>query len=192
MSSKNNTKLSAKNLLILIILVAFILPSCKLIKPSIEELKKKAMQGDVWSQNALAKIYFTGNGTDVNYPEYFKWIKMAADSGDAKAQFFVADAYNKGIGISIDHNKAFEYFMKSANNGNETAQHLVAFCYAKGMGVQEDLEKSIMWYIISNETRQKGSTDLDVILYRKKKLYPEVYDKANIKAQEWIKNNKIR
>lgn len=179
--------------LTLCVFVLFIIASCNnknlTDNDKIKEIERKALQGDINSQIIMSTIYYKGLGVDVNYTEYFKWVKMAADAGESKSQIQVAKAYLDGIGTGIDYNKVYEYCTKSANNGNRDAYYLVGYCYVQGIGIQKDLGKGLMWYIISKETRYNEDNKFNMLLLKYKEVYPEIYKKANVMAEEWLKSS---
>ncbi|GHT71252.1 hypothetical protein AGMMS49950_07560 [Endomicrobiia bacterium] len=65
-------------------------------KKTIDQLKKKAEQGNVEAQNKLDLMYDNGKGEEQDYKEAFNWLKKAAEQGDAKAQCYLGWTYLKG------------------------------------------------------------------------------------------------
>lgn len=83
----------------------------------IDELMKKANDGDTWSQ-ALVANYYHDNG---DYEREFYWTEKLANQGSAVAQFNLAIMYKKGEGVAQNNTLAKEWFGKACENGEQEA-----------------------------------------------------------------------
>lgn len=71
----------------------------------------------------IGRMFYDGYGTAVNYPEAFKWLKMAADEGNHLSEFVVGKMLCNGMGTERDTAAGTEYLTRAANSGNEYAQN---------------------------------------------------------------------
>lgn len=71
----------------------------------------------------IGRMFYDGYGTAVNYPEAFKWLKMAADEGNHLSEFVVGKMLCNGTGTEKDTEAGTEYLTRAANSGNEYAQN---------------------------------------------------------------------
>lgn len=73
----------------------------------------------------IGRMYYDGYGTDVNYEEAFKWLKMSADEGNHLSEFTVGKMLYYGLGTEKDTAAAAEYLTRAAESGNEYAQNFL-------------------------------------------------------------------
>jgi TPR repeat protein len=90
----------------------------------IEQIKTKALNGDVPSMNMLGNIYKSGHTMAAfNKPDYIeakKWFELAASNKNAAAQFNLGTLYEVGgHGLQKDLKKAMNYYETSYNLGFE-------------------------------------------------------------------------
>lgn len=128
---------------------------------NIEELKKRAEQGDAEAQYDLALNYEQGCDVDQNNQKAVEWYMKSAGNGCVMAQRRLASCYKAGIlGLEQDYEK-FMYWSKKAEEsilysektvglyaeeaekGDVKAQYQLGMCYAEGRGVKEDWQKAI-------------------------------------------------
>lgn len=88
----------------------------------IEDLKKKADNGDVSAQLDLGYMFLYGiNGTTVNYQQSFHYYNLAAENKNPVALNNLGSLYFNGIGTNVDYPKAIDYFRKAAEYGSDDA-----------------------------------------------------------------------
>ena len=90
----------------------------------IEQIKAKALNGDVPSMNMLGNIYKSGHTMAAfNKPDYIeakKWFELAASNKHAAAHFNLGTLYEVGgHGLQKDLKKAMNYYETSYNLGFE-------------------------------------------------------------------------
>lgn len=73
----------------------------------------------------IGRMYYDGYGTDVNYEEAFKWLKMSADEGNHLSEFTAGKMLYYGLGTEKDTAAAAEYLTRAAESGNEYAQNFL-------------------------------------------------------------------
>jgi len=150
-------------------------------------LKEKALSGDVRYQIKLGDMYYKGESVTVDYEESYRWWKMAADSGNYLAEYVLANYYLEGIGVEKDATVAVKYFLLSAEQNYAHAQSSLALSYLQGEGVPEDCETGLMWMIIAIHN---GKVLYKDFMERYKKILPVVYDRAELRANQWLEQHK--
>lgn len=105
--------------------LVFLLLSCFTIsctqQENINDLIKKAEQGDVEAQFNLGIAYEKGYGVEQSYEKAVYWYTKAAEQGNANAQNNLGVAYHNGNGVEQDKNKAIYWFRKACENSNDDA-----------------------------------------------------------------------
>jgi TPR repeat protein len=76
---------------------------------STTELKKKAEDGDVQAQLALAKTYHLGEGVPEDEAQAVQWWQKAAEHDDAGAQVNLGAAYTLGAGVPKNYAAAVRW-----------------------------------------------------------------------------------
>ncbi|WP_051919153.1 lipoprotein [Basilea psittacipulmonis] len=88
----------------------------------IEELQRKADNGDVDAQVHLGYLYVKGLGVKQDYQQAAKYFRLGAIQGDTTAQFNLGLMYKRGLGVKQNYQQAFKYFKLAADQGHERAQ----------------------------------------------------------------------
>ena len=116
------------------------------ITSSLTELKIKSSLGDTDSEYALAVIYDTGNGAEVDKEKAFDLYEDAADGGVMLAQFALAQKYDKGEGVAQNDQKALQRYLEAAEQGHARAQYHAGVKYDSGIGTLQDNALALQWY----------------------------------------------
>lgn len=87
----------------------------------LEELRRAALQGDVYAQFRLAQMYYEGAGVGRDDREAADWFLRAAKNDHADAQFILATMYEKGLGVDQNEEEAFRWYKRAASQGHERA-----------------------------------------------------------------------
>ena len=98
---------------LLIILPIILCPFISQADNAFEDTIKAAESGDVHAQAVLGEMYRRGESADINYPEAFRWSKMAAEAGDPIGMYNFAVLLEKGICAEIDTKRAKELYMEA-------------------------------------------------------------------------------
>ena len=85
----------------------------------IEELRKKAKEGDIASMKELAQAYLEGNGVPKNRAHYIKWLTIAAERGDVDAQMELIKFYSDKRSRYSNPEKALFWMRKAQEQGAE-------------------------------------------------------------------------
>ena len=88
---------------------------------NINDLIKKAEQGDVEAQYNLGYYYHSGEGVEQSEKKALYWWQKAAEQGHAEAQFNLGVVHEKGYGVEQSYEKAIYWFRKACENFNDDA-----------------------------------------------------------------------
>lgn len=86
------------------------------------------------AQVALGKMYLTGQGTAINYPEALKWFQVAGSS-DEEAMRMIGFINERGIGVAQNYVEAAKWYRTSAERSSPLAHLALAGLYETGRGV---------------------------------------------------------
>ncbi len=92
---------------------------------AVEWFNRSALNGEVNSMMALAKLYEDGDKISKNLKSAFRYYFMAAKEGNAQAQYKIGEYYLNGIAVEKDLEKALLYLSRSAEQGYQQAKDLV-------------------------------------------------------------------
>ena len=112
----------------------------------IQELIKKANEGDAKSQYELANCYLDGDGVKRNEYNAALYARMSADQNYPEGMHLFGYLLFNGTGVSQNQAEAAEWWLKAAEQGYAKAQYNLAICYEKGEGVEQSYEKAVKWY----------------------------------------------
>ena len=112
------------------------------MRRTIEELENLANNGDVGAIYELGKIYFNGDGVEVNYQKAKQYFEVAAERGSNGSNYYLGKIYYNGNGVETNHLKAKEYFEKSSKTDNVFAKYYLGKLYYWGDGVEKDYNKA--------------------------------------------------
>ena len=120
--------------------------------PNIDEIKKKAEQGDAQAQFILGVLYDSGEGVAQDHAEAAKWFRLAAEQGLAQAQLSLGFLYYYGgEGVAQDHAEAIKWLRLAAEQGLARAQFNLSILYYGGEGVAQDHAEAIKWLRLAAE-----------------------------------------
>jgi len=115
--------------------------------PDLEELKRRADEGDGESQARLGFAYATGRGVDRDPTQALIWYEKAAESGHVAAQYNVADMCL----ARRDYDAALSWFSKAAASGDPDASFNIALLHQRGLGVARDDAEALRWFVLAAE-----------------------------------------
>ena len=111
-----------------------------------KKLEAAAEQGDMEAQFNLGRMYYNGEGTEVNYEKALYWWEKAAEQGDVRAQYNVGYMYYNGEGTEVNYEKALYWWEKAAEQGDAEAQFNLGRMYCQGEGTEVNYEKALYWW----------------------------------------------
>ena len=89
----------------------------------LEDLTKKAKQGDAKAQHDLGLLYVEGKGIKKDLKLAFEWLSKSAEQGLSEAQCTFGYMYEIGEGIKQDSKLAVKWYILAAEQGNGVAQN---------------------------------------------------------------------
>ena len=111
-----------------------------------QEFSLLAEQGDARAQQALAWMYYEGQGRAKNFEKAAYWYEKAAEQGNVTAQINLAQMFAYGKGVKQDFAVAAKWWGKLAEQGDRKAQSALAGLYYHGNGKQRDFSKAFeLW-----------------------------------------------
>lgn len=144
------------------------------------KLYHKAWNLKVWDAGfALAKAYYNGNGTNIDYKKSKYYLEESAKKGFLMSQRLLGKAcwgkkmhalYDKDMGC------ATEWLQKAALQGDEESAMNLSGIYKNGEGVLENPEESFFWIIQALESRY--SSNKGVVFYFTAEYYEKGYGVA--------------
>jgi TPR repeat protein len=118
-----------------------------------KEFSALAEQGDARAQQALAWMYYEGQGRAKDYEKAAHWYARAAEQGNVTAQINLAQMFAYGKGVKQDFTIAARWWGKLAEQGDSKAQSALAGLYYQGKGVKRDLSKAFGFW---QQSAQQG------------------------------------
>jgi TPR repeat protein len=128
---------------------------------NMEELLKKAEEGDVEAMTQLGVAYMKGTGVKRDKVKGAELYQKAADKGYDQAQWNLAFAYLNGRGVNEDYNEAARYMKMAAEQGYPPAQYDLGMMYLQGIGVQRSRTAAIDWIVKASD---QGYKEADAFL----------------------------
>ena len=112
----------------------------------IDDLIKRANQGDAEAQNRLGMCYYKGIGVEQSYEKAVYWFEQVAEQGGAKAQYNLGMFYYEGIGVEQSYEKAVYWIEQAAEQEDVYAQSYLGFCYLHGIGKEQNFKEAERLY----------------------------------------------
>ena len=126
-----------------------------------EELIKRAEQGDAEAQLELGMAYYNGENTNKNYRKAYHWFQKSAGHGYAEAQFMLGEMLRSGKKIGKDLKKAFEWYTLASQQGYIPAKHCLAGMVYDGEGCNRDVKRGKELF---EETANSGYAPSQMVL----------------------------
>ena len=112
----------------------------------LEELSRRARQGDASAQDAMGMRYYTGKGIQRNYDTAVSWFRMAAEQGSAHAMTHLSICYYAGLGVEYNPREAFDWTLRAAEHGAPASMRDLGRFYLAGEPVPRDLSAAAHWF----------------------------------------------
>jgi TPR repeat protein len=114
---------------------------------TLEDLRKRALEGDAVAQYAMGARYYHGDEVKQDYSEAVRWFSQAAEQGHVGAQTALGAYYWAGRGVAQDLGKAYYWSVLAREGGDQAARFRVtalASRMTKGQ-VQEAQQRANDW-----------------------------------------------
>ncbi len=129
---------------------------------AVEELRKRAEQGNAEAQFRLGSLYGNGEGVPLDHDRAMTLFMQACKQGHENACVTIAWMYATGAGVAVDEDKARELYLMTARHGSAKAQYVVATMYRFGQyGTEPDLQQALHWY---QQAADQGSAPAQLAL----------------------------
>ena len=113
---------------------------------AIKWFEKSVETGSYEALEALAELYYYGNGIETDYIKSYSFCEKAILTESAKAYYLMGRMNLYGEGRKINYPIALEYINKAKSKDLKAANFELGIIYEKGLGVDKDLEKAVMQY----------------------------------------------
>ena len=111
----------------------------------LEELNKRALDGDTKAQLRMGLAYEFGDGVEKDLDKAMHWYRIAADRGDPVAQTDLGYFYETGATGPKDPAEAAKWYMRAALSGFTRAKFNLGVLYLAGTGVQRSSAEAAHW-----------------------------------------------
>jgi TPR repeat protein len=148
-------------------------------KTRIEDLLKRANNGDRLAQFDLGFIYFNLEGDLKDEKQAKEWFEKSAKQGFIEAQYNLGLMYENGAGVEKNWKEAISWYEKAAVQDDMESQFKLGFIYYRGKdeGLQ-DYSKAKEWFEKSiAQGNQKAKRYLSM-MYAQGKGVPKDQTKA--------------
>ena len=98
----------------------------------VEDVRRRAGQGEAEAQYNLGLMYQTGRGVKQDDAEAVRLYRRAADQGHTGAQNNLGWMYANGLGVKRDNAEAVKWYRSAADQGHDDAQVNLGRCIELG------------------------------------------------------------
>lgn len=112
----------------------------------LEELSRRAEQGDPAAQDALGMRYYTGKGVARSYETAVSWFRKGAEQGSAHAMAYLGICYYAGLGVGRSPQEAFDWTRRAAEHGDPASMRNLGRFYLTGKAAPLDLGAAVEWF----------------------------------------------
>ncbi|KAF9167498.1 hypothetical protein DFQ26_004452 [Actinomortierella ambigua] len=107
---------------------------------------RRAEDGDVEAQLAVAVMYSNGTGVKKSDSEALHWYWQAAKQGHIEGEYRVGYHCSIGLGTTENFGLALEWLRKAAAKGHAGAEYIIGCMYMGGEGVEESTTDAYVWF----------------------------------------------
>lgn len=151
---------------------------------SADELRRRALEGDVDAQIGWARRLLHGAGVERDPEAAVRWFRLAARSGDAEALNMVGRCYEIGWGVSADPAEAAAWYARAADKGHAWGEFNLASLYAQGHGVPYDEGKALS--LLVRSARRGNPKAMNMLgRYREASSTPRKRDRSAALWYRW-------
>jgi len=140
-----------KKLFCFLSIVVWFSPFMSFSETDMDQLLKRAQQGDAPSQVELGDCYLDGKDVPTNIVEAVKWYRLAAAQENVLAQRHLGYCYREGSGVELNLETSAGWYRRAAENGDAVAQYILGVSYYAGQGVAQDYKEAARWCRLSAE-----------------------------------------
>ena len=111
--------------------------------------KDASGKGSSWADFFLGRMYFYGDGIEVDYRNSFRHYKRAAKDYPV-VYLQLGHMYYEGMGVKKNELKAFRSYVIAAEKGVAHGYFSIGHCYDHGIGVCQDISKAFNYYKLAS------------------------------------------
>lgn len=119
----------------------------RVAKLGVDDLRQRAIGGDVAAQARLGVMYATGNGLPRDHSKALLWLQPAGGAGSIEAQYCLGLQYEHGRGVDVDNARALQWYCEAGSAGHAAAQCNVGIMHLRGLGTSEDRAEAAPWFV---------------------------------------------
>lgn len=123
----------------------------------IEELTRRAAQGDANAQYELAIQYMGGSDVEEDPARAAGLLEQAAEQGHMEAAYHLGACYQRGYGVQQDLKTAYQLYLRAGLQGYGKGLNQVGDFYAEGIGVRQSWREAIKWYLDAAATEDPAA-----------------------------------
>ena len=127
-----------------------------------EYYRKAAVQGFVFAEEALARLFITGKGVPRDVPRAIAILVPLVDAeggmGSTAARY-LASLYYFGRDVPVNPERAYALFTRAARDGDKISLFMLGQCHELGRGVPKNREKAVDFYRQAAEAGVKQAAD---------------------------------
>ena len=136
------------------------------IKKHVEEITKKAHQGDPAAQRILGYYYLKGTHCKRNYRSAAKWLKLALEQGEKDVFYALGECYWNSEGATQNRPEAIKLWQLAADNGDSFALYQLGMCYWNGEYVKKSKKEAIrLWELGAKNDDERSCVQLGKCYY---------------------------
>ena len=114
-----------------------------------EDLARRAEQGDAKAEEYLGHRYMGYGGTEFDREKAVYWLEKSAAQTNQSAHYGLSQLYESGTNVLPE--KAFEHVAIAANGGYRAAQRTLGEYYRDGFGTKPDRAKALHWLCLAEQ-----------------------------------------
>lgn len=122
-------------------------PQAEVRRPSADELRTRAVQGDVDAQIGWAHALLDGRDVPRDLAAAYRWFSIAAGQGNADALNMVGRCHENGWHVPADAREAALWYGQAADKGHAWGAFNLGCLLAQGRGVPAD-PKAALTYLV--------------------------------------------
>lgn len=132
----------------------------------LDELERKALEGDPVAQASFARYLLTHDVCARNNRRAVRILKKSLETGLPEAAYLWGLLLMLGQGVTADHTAALGFWEEAALKGHVDAQRDLARAYKLGIGTEPDLKKALYWFRLAGAAGSCRSQREAGLLYR--------------------------
>ena len=127
--------------------------------------------------NRIGNMYWSGEGTSVDYDRAVYWYRKSAEGGFAWAKYNLGDCYRQGRGVAKDLSVAIRWYSAAADDGIDDALEALGHAYYS-RETKNGYQNALYWYKRAAEKGNAGCMNRVGVMYNDGVGVAQDYDEA--------------